>query len=69
MLTYIKGECEIHHKSSMDKSLPSMLNLRDYEKYILDWLGDRGVVIYIHSLTAFEIDILSEPYFKVVSTP
>ncbi|CAC5406564.1 unnamed protein product [Mytilus coruscus] len=62
---HIIGLCEIYPKNSMDKSIVSMLNLPDYEKYIPDKMGDRGVVIYIHkSLTAFKVDILSESGFN-----
>ncbi|CAG2187314.1 unnamed protein product [Mytilus edulis] len=62
---HIIGLCEIYPKNSMDKSISSMLNLADYEKYLPDKVGDRGVVIYIHkSLTAFKVDILSESGFN-----
>ena len=41
------------------------LDLQDYEKYLPDILGDRGVVLYIHkSLTAFNVDILSDSDFS-----
>ena len=51
---HIIGLCKIYHKNSMDKSIASMLNLADYEKYIPDKVGDRGVVIYIHYSQVFD---------------
>ena len=58
---HIIGSCEIYPKNSIDKTISSILNLPDYEKFLPDKNGDRGVILYIHkSLTAFKVDILSE---------
>ena len=58
---HIIGLCEIYPKNSIDKTISSILNLPDYEKFLPDKNGDRGVILYIHkSLTAFKVDILSE---------
>jgi hypothetical protein len=52
-------------KNCFDKSVASKLDLYDYEKYLPDKSGDRGVVLYIHkSLTAFKVDILSDSDFS-----
>jgi hypothetical protein len=50
---HIIGLCEIYPKNSIDKTISSILNLPDYEKFLPDKNGDRGVILYIHkSLTA-----------------
>ena len=52
-------------KNCFDKSVASKLDLYDYEKYLPDKSGDRGVMLYIHkSLTAFKVDILSDSDFS-----
>ena len=62
---HVIGLCEIYTKNCFDKSVASKLDLYDYEKYLPDKLGDRGVVLYIHkSLTAFKVDILSDSDFS-----
>ena len=41
--THVIGLCEIYPKNCFDKSVASKLDLYDYEKYLPDKLGDRGV--------------------------